>query len=250
MIAVKPSRFRHVLRQSLEISGMTQAGLASRAKVSESSLSRYLSGDTNPQRKAVEALGKALGMKDELLAAWEDGVRDDLPAFLRNGNVLEGAAVRIDLVSPMTVPGLLWCPAYAEAVYRAGRKVTDAESLARIRSQRLGEISAEVSAVFPVTALTWVPEAVRVQQVEHLLSLPDRVSVHLLPEGTLLLGIPGPFSVFQLPDGREVTSSDHLEDDEFYTDAVLPRVRRLLRDVYALALPHMTSIEKLRGLSS
>ncbi|MGW9349757.1 Scr1 family TA system antitoxin-like transcriptional regulator [Nocardiopsis flavescens] len=247
---MKPPGFRHALRQSLEISGLTQAALASRAAISQSSLSRYLSGETHPGRKAVDAMDAALGLQGSLLAQWKDHVREDLPAFLRSGHALEGAAARIDLVSPVTVPGLLWCPSYAELVYRAGHKVEDTASLARIRSERLGEISAAVSAVFPVTALTWVPEAVRVQQVEHLLSLPERVSIHLLPEGTLLLGIPGPFSVFQLPDGREVTLSDKLEDDEVYGDAMLPRVRRLLRDSYALALPHMTSVEKLRGLSS
>lgn len=247
---MKPPGFRHALRQSLEISGLTQAALASRAAISQSSLSRYLSGETHPGRKAVDAMDAALGLQGSLLAQWKDHVREDLPAFLRSGHALEGAAARIDLVSPMTVPGLLWCPAYAALVYRAGRKVQDVESLARVRSQRLGEITADVSAVFPMVALTWVPEAVRIAQVQHLLSLPERVTLHLLPEGTLLLGFPGPFSLFQLPDGREVTLSDHLEDDEVHADTVLPRVRRLLRDVYALALPHMTSIEKLRGLSS
>ena len=228
---------------------MTQSALASRAKISESSLSRYLSGETHPGRKSVEALDAALEMDNELLTAWKDGVRDDLPPFLRDGNQLEGAAVRIDLVSPVTVPGLLWCPAYAELVYRAGRKVEDVSRLARLRSERLGQLSADVSAVFPVTALTGVPESVRKAQVEHLVSLPERVSVHLLPEETLLLGIPGPFSLFQLADEREVTLADKLEGDEVYGDAILPRVRRLVRDAYQLALPHMASIEKLRGLS-
>jgi hypothetical protein len=66
--------------------------------------------------------------------------------------------------------------------------------------------------------------------------------------GAFLIG--RPFALFRLRDGREVATSDHLEADAIYGDAVLPRVRDLLRDVLALALPHMASIEKLRGLSS
>ncbi|WP_435110914.1 Scr1 family TA system antitoxin-like transcriptional regulator [Nocardiopsis synnemataformans] len=230
------------------MSGLTQAALSARSRVSQASLSRYLSGKTNPSRKAVEALDTALEAEGSLLATWKDGVKDDLPPFLRDGNQLEGAAARIDLVSPAIIPGLLWCPAYAELVYRAGRKNSDIERLARLRSERLGQISAEVSAVFPVAGLTGVPEAVRTAQIEHMLSLPSRVALHLLPEGTLLLGIPGPFTLFRLRDGKEVALSDHLEGDAVYGDAVLPRVRELVRDAHALALPPMSSAEKLRRL--
>jgi hypothetical protein len=184
------------------------------------------------------------------LVAWENSVTDDLPPFLRDGNHLEGAAVRIDLVSLVSVPGLLWCPAYGELVYRAGRRVQDPVRLAQVRSERLGQLAAEVSAVFPVTALTWAPETVRIDQVNHLLALPDRVRIHLIPEGTLFLGVPGPFSLFRLGGGKEVALSDHLEGDAVYGDGALPRVRELLRDAYALALPPMASIEQLRRLVS
>ncbi|XKK39885.1 helix-turn-helix transcriptional regulator [Nocardiopsis sp. ARC36] len=248
MIPVKPPHFPDVLRRHLQISGMTQAALSSHSRVSQASLSRYLSGKTNPTRGAVDALDQALEANGAVLAAWKEEVRDDLPPFLRDGNHLEGAATRIDLVSTVVVPGLLWCPAYAELIYRAGRKVKDIERLARIRSERLSQLSADVCAVFPTMALTGVPTAVRADQIDHLLSLPEHVRIHLLPEGTLLLGIPGPFALFRLRDGREVAMSDHLDGDAVYGDAILPRVRELVRDAYALALPPMASTEKLRGL--
>lgn len=248
MLSVKPPNFPETLRRHLQLSGMTQAALSLRSRVSQASLSRYLSGKTNPTRGAVDALDQALEADGAVLAAWTDEVRDDLPPFLRDVDTLEREALRIDLVSPVTVPGLLWCRAYARLVYRAGRKVRDVERLAQLRSDRLGHLSADVWAVFPVTALTGVPDAVRTAQVEHLLSLPEEVSLHLVPERSLLLGIPGPIMVFRLRDGRQVVTSDHLEGNQVYGDAVLPRVTELLRDSYALALPHRTTRELLGEL--
>jgi transcriptional regulator with XRE-family HTH domain len=248
MIPVKPPHFPDVLRRHLQLSGMTQAALSSHSRVSQASLSRYLSGKTNPTRGAVDALDQALEANGAVLAAWKEEVRDDLPPFLRDVDTLEREALRIDLISPVTVPGLLWCQAYARLVYRAGRKVRDVERLAQLRSERLGHLSSDIWAVFPVTALTGVPDAVRADQVKHLLSLPEWVSLHLVPEKSLLLGIPGPIMVFQLRDGRHVVTSDHLEGNQVYGDAVLPRVTELLRDAYALALPHKTTRELLGEL--
>ncbi|QKW31949.1 helix-turn-helix transcriptional regulator [Nocardiopsis flavescens] len=229
---------------------MTQKSLSARSRVSQASLSRYLSGKTRPSRPAVDALDAALGTNGLLLEAWKSSVNEELPPFLRDVDYLEREAMRIDLVSPVVVPGLLWSPSYAETVYRAGRKVMDVERLARMRSNKLGQISATVSAVFPVTALTCVPEPLRTEQVEHLLNLPERVAIHLLPEETLLMGIPGPMMLFRLNDGQEIAASDHLEANAVYGDGVLPRVRELLRDAYALALPSLISRELLMGMVS
>ncbi|WP_397221526.1 Scr1 family TA system antitoxin-like transcriptional regulator [Nocardiopsis lambiniae] len=229
---------------------MTQKSLSARSRVSQASLSRYLSGKTRPSRPAVDALDTALGTDGLLLEAWKSSVNEELPPFLRDVDYLEREAVRIDLVSPVVVPGLLWSPSYAEAVYRAGRKVVDVERLARMRSNKLGQISATVSVVFPVTALTCVAEPIRTEQVQHLLNLPERVAVHLLPEGTLLMGIPGPMMLFRMRDGREIAASDHLEANAVYGDGVLPRIRELLRDAYALALPSSISRERLMGVVS
>ncbi|MDT0328140.1 Scr1 family TA system antitoxin-like transcriptional regulator [Nocardiopsis sp. DSM 44743] len=242
--------FREVLATHLTLSGMTQKSLSARSRVSQASLSRYLSGKTRPSRPAVDALDTALGTDGLLLEAWKSSVNEELPPFLRDVDYLEREAVRIDLVSPVVVPGLLWSPSYAEAVYRAGRKVVDVERLARMRSNKLGQISATVSVVFPVTALTCVAEPIRTEQVQHLLNLPERVAVHLLPEGTLLMGIPGPMMLFRMRDGREIAASDHLEANAVYGDGVLPRIRELLRDAYALALPSSISRERLMGVVS
>lgn len=198
----------------------------------------------------MEALDTALEAGGSLLSTWKDSVKDDLPPFLRDIDTLEREATGIDLISPVTVPGLLWCQSYAELVYRAGRKVTDVPRLAQLRSQRLSQLRAHVYAVFPMTALSGVSDPVRTQQVEHLLSLPERVTVHLLPEGTMLLGIPSPMMVFRLGSSREVVVSDLLEGNQVYSDAVLPRARELVRDALSVSLPPMISMEKLRGLVS
>ncbi|MGW8529451.1 Scr1 family TA system antitoxin-like transcriptional regulator [Nocardiopsis sp. NPDC055824] len=240
--------FPEALARHLQLSGMTQRALATRSKVSPASLSRYLSGKTNPSRSAVDALDTALDAQGALLEAWRSSVSEELPAFLRDVDALERNASRIDLVSPGTVPGLLWSPRYAEAVYRAGRKVRDVKGLAQLRSERLPQLDTSVHAVFPATALLGVPEALRREQVSHLLALPDSVTLHVLPERTVLLGIPGPFALYRLRDGREVATSDHLEADAIYGDSVLPRVRELLRDALAVALPPAMGHEELRRI--
>nr|WP_312889529.1 Scr1 family TA system antitoxin-like transcriptional regulator [Nocardiopsis aegyptia] len=245
-----PLGFPAVLARYLELSGLTQRALSARSRVSPASLSRYLSGKTRPSRGAVAALDTALGANGALLAAWENTVTDDLPPFLLDVDVLEREAVRIDLVSPLAVPGLLWCPSYAELAYEAGRRVRDVRRLAQLRSERLGQLSAKVSAVFPLAALTHAPDDVRAEQVAHLLDLPDRVRVHLLPEGTILMGFPGPFQVFKLPEGREVAVSDHLEGSQVHPDSALPRTRELVRDALALALPPQTSMVELRRMAA
>lgn len=237
-----------MLSRYLEVSGLTQRALAARARVSPASLSRYVGGKTRPSRSAVTALDTALGASGALLEVWERTVTEDLPPFLRSVATLEAEAVRIDLVTAVALPGLLWCESYAAEVYRSGRKVQDVEHLARLRSERLGELTATVSAVFPLTALLAVPEPVRAAQVEHLLNLPPRVTFYVIPERSVLLGVPGPFSLYRLRDGREVATSDHLEDDAVYGDGVLPRVRDLLRDALALALPAQNSRDVLRGM--
>ncbi|WP_304451625.1 Scr1 family TA system antitoxin-like transcriptional regulator [Nocardiopsis sp. YSL2] len=161
-----------------------------------------------------------------------------------------GEAIRIDLVSPLGVPGLLWCPGYAEMVYRAGRKVTDVARVAQLRSERLSHLSAEVWAVFSMAALTGVPREVAVAQVEHLLSLPERVRLHLIPEGegTGLVGIPGPMMVFTLADGRKVVTSDHLEGSVVHASSVVARAQELVRDALSLAMPPTMSLSALKEL--
>nr|WP_275040991.1 Scr1 family TA system antitoxin-like transcriptional regulator [Nocardiopsis valliformis] len=248
---MKPPVFREALRRQLQVQGMTQAKLSRISGISQSSLSRYLSGKSNPTRDAVNALDVALSADQELIASWREEITEDLPPFLRDAGNLERQARRIDLISPVAVPGLLWSVPYAEMVYRAGRKVKEEgiERLARMRSERLQALNAEIVAVFPITALTWAPERLRVEQAEHLLALPDRVAVHLLPEGSVLWGTPGPFGVYRLIDGREVVLSDRLEGNEAYGESTLPRARELVRDALSLALPPMVSTEKLRGLA-
>lgn len=118
--------------------------------------------------------------------------------------------------------------------------------MAKHRAQRLGQLHAEVSAVFPLAALTGLPRTVADAQVEHLLSLPDRVTVHLLPESSLLLGIPGPFMLFTLPPNRQVVTSDHLEGSVVHPGASVGRAAEILRDALALALPPSLSTGALK----
>lgn len=88
-----------------------------------------------------------------------------------------------------------------------------------------------------MTGLLRAPERVRVEQAKHLLALPERVTVHLLPEESVLWGNSGPFGVYRLVDGREVVLSDRLERNGAYGESVLPRERELVRGALSLHCP-------------
>lgn len=248
---MKPPMFRDLLSQELQVQGMTQSKLSRISEISQSSLSRYLSGNLHPSRDAINVLDVALSAGGKLIESWKEEIIADLPPFLRDADNLERQAQRIDLIPPVTVPGLLWSVPYAEMVYRAGRKVReeDIERLARMRSERLRSLSAEIVAVFPVTALSRASESIRIEQAEHLLTMPERVKIHLLPEESVLWGTPGPFGVYRLVDGREVVLSDRLEGNDAYGESLLPRARELVRDALSLALPPTISTKNLRELA-
>ncbi|GAB2500379.1 MULTISPECIES: helix-turn-helix domain-containing protein [Nocardiopsis] len=243
---------RH-LRKSLDLSGLTQSALSRRTGISQASLSRYLNGHVMPSRDVVVALGEALGVGEDVVTAWENHINGgELPHFLRDIGRLEEMAARVDLIGPVAVPGLLWCLEYARLVFRSGQPLLSedhVERLARLRSARLEQLTAHVSAVFPMTALTGVPDDVGRAQAQHLLDLPERVSLHLVPEGSILLGVTSPLMMFRLVDGRQVATSDHVDGNAIYSDSVLPRISELVRNALALSLPHMATRDVLEGLA-
>jgi hypothetical protein len=121
----------------------------------------------------------------------------------------------VQVVSPVLVPGYLQCPLYASMVFRSGWPLASDEEIAqltKLRTERLAQLpKLRVTAVFPVTALTGVDDRVRKEQVARLLDLiaSERVVVHLVPEGSILIDPASPMMAFRLHSGELVITSDN-----------------------------------------
>ncbi|GAB3466001.1 hypothetical protein GCM10027570_54770 [Streptomonospora sediminis] len=242
-----------------ELAGLTQRQLATRIGGSASSLSRWESGTIAPKRADVERLDDVLKAGGRLLRAWETETSGSrLPPWMRAVGALEDKAVSIDTVALSTVPGLVQSFAFAREVFRAGRPAASAEELdklAQLRVERYERLTRSndpfVTAVFPEIALKWVPERVRVDQAKALLSLAhrERASVHIVPDGTLLLSVTSAVHMYRLKDGTVVAASDHGNGNLVYdTASQTARIDGVIRDALARALPETHTVKLLEGM--
>lgn len=254
------ARFPTQLTKARELAGLTQRQLANRAGTSSASVSRWEAGGITPKRDNVQLLDDATGARGQLLKAWSDDREGlGLPAYMRDLGRLEELARLIELISPLLIPGLLQCESYARRVFEEslmGEVAGDLDRLVALRCGRLAQLrktsNPRIVAVFPETALTFVPEAVRRDQVAHLLDVIDsgRVRVLLVPHGSLLLGVTSMLLVFHMMNGETAVSSDHVDGNVIYEESAgYTRLQGLVKQALSDALPAEQSrkvLEKLR----
>ncbi|MBB4934596.1 transcriptional regulator with XRE-family HTH domain [Lipingzhangella halophila] len=232
---------------------MTQRQLANKVGTSAASLCRWERGATLPKRDYVELLDSATGSRGKLLRAWQvarDGT--PVPEYMKDLSRLEEAAQSIELVSPHLIPGLLQSPGYARLIFEEGLIGSSPRDVDRLVSLRCGRYSQlrktndpRVTAIFPQTALAYVPERIRREQAEHLLGL-DRVRVHLVPTGTLLWGVTSMLLIFHLLNGETVASSDHVDGNMIYNDPT--RMNGLVKQALGAALPADQSLRMIEEM--
>ena len=251
--------FPSALKRLREVSGLSLNQLADRARVSTSALSRWERGEATPKRDNAEMLDKSLDAKGDLLKTWTSQTSGStLPLWMQDAARLEEEAVSIEYISPVLVPGLLQSPQYAEVVFRHGQPLAPQTEIARLAEARTGRYghlkrsrSPWVSAVFPASALTGFPRNVRVSQAKHLLKLiaDDDVTVHVVPEGTVLIGITSPVVMVRLPGGGRAGSSDHISGNVVLDDHVAwDRLDELAKRAFGLGLPTQQSYALLEEL--
>ncbi|CAM3867321.1 helix-turn-helix transcriptional regulator [Nocardiopsis rhodophaea] len=242
-----------------ELAGLTQRQLAERVRASPSAICRWEGDQATPRRDHVERLDKALNAKGCLLRVWAAQTSGSaLPHWMRDAARLEEAATSIEYVSPVLVPGLLQCREYAAMVFREGQPLETPEGIDRLVTGRCGRYEQLrklrdpwVTAVFPSSALTCVPDDVRKAQAAHLLALVEqgRVRVHLVPEGTLLVGITSPVLLVRLAEGGRAASSDHISGNFFLDrETDWERLDELVKRAVANALPSRQSVTLLGEL--
>lgn len=237
---------------------MTQTQLARRVGASSSAVCRWENGQSMTKRDYAERLDKELDAHGKVLAAWiEVTSGTTLPTWMQDAGRLVEEAVSIEYVSPVIVPGLLQSPEYARLVFKWGDPITDHDEIERYVSARVSRYEylrkrndPSIAAVFPETALSHLPRPVMTEQAKHLLNLIDAgVRVHLVPAGTLLMGITSPLFLVRLVGGGMAASTDHVSGN-FVLDAdeMIDRVSELVKRAYAAALPQHQSHEGIKEL--
>ncbi|WP_150239661.1 helix-turn-helix domain-containing protein [Nocardiopsis quinghaiensis] len=251
--------FTAMLCKLRELSGLTQTEVASDLGKVASSVSRWENGEVFPRRATVEALDRLLDGRGQLVRAWQTETSGSpVPIWMRSAGSAEDKAVSIDTVTVSVVPGLVQSHAYARLVFRSGRPTASQEDIERLAQLRVGRFDALVAkndpfvtAVFPESALRWVSDEVRVDQVKRLLSLVDRgkFHVHMIPVGSLVLDLVAPVQLYRLPDGSVIAASDHGAGNLVYEKpAHMERISSLVRDALARSLPVDHSVKLLESL--
>lgn len=255
---IREQTFGDYLREEREHAGLTLRDLAKVSGLAPSTLSRWENNRVVPARPDVVKADQSLKASGRLVANWELSTSVGFPPWMRNVNRLEEAASIIELVSPHLVPGLLQSPQYARCVFQEGQHqgtAKDIDHMVARRCARYEQLQAQndprITAVFPVASLVCAPAPVRQEQAKHLLSLgdSDRVMVHLVPEGTVLMGIVSMLLMFHLKDGGQAAVSDHVAGAYIYEDKrVYPSLHALVKQALGCALPAKQSREALEKL--
>ncbi|WP_160050990.1 Scr1 family TA system antitoxin-like transcriptional regulator [Nocardiopsis sp. FR4] len=248
--------FPDVLTKFRELNGLSQKQLAHRVNASVASASRWTNGHALPKLPMAEILDAELGANGKLLAAWREATRGEtLPEWARSLASIEAEARAVHIVSPVIVPGYFQSPSYASMVFRSGWPLASDEEidqLTKLRTEAFNQLpKLRVTAVFPVTALTGVDEAVRREQVARLLDLvgSGRVTVHLVPEGSILIEPPSTMMAFRLYSGELVITSDNPDGNVIHATHTHERLHTLITGALAVALPARHSLEALRELA-
>ncbi|WP_174547466.1 Scr1 family TA system antitoxin-like transcriptional regulator [Nocardiopsis dassonvillei] len=251
--------FAQELTRYRDAAGLTQTQLARVSGLHLSSVNRWERGGSLPKRENAEHLDRVLNADGSLLARFDEA-RDGftLPPWSRDLVSIENEARTVDVVAPVLVPGYLQSPRFAELLFRAARPWdTDDEvrRLVRLRCERLHQLSElRVTAVFPVTALTAsaVPQDVRREQAAVLREWTDtgRVTLHLVPAGTVLLVPTAPVMVFRVANGEVAVACDYASGSVVPETSAHPRLLAAVTTALASALPATESLELLEGLAS
>ncbi|GAB2516184.1 Scr1 family TA system antitoxin-like transcriptional regulator [Nocardiopsis aegyptia] len=249
--------FNELLKRFRELQGLTQQQLAARVRASPASVSRWANGHGIPHKPTAELLDEHLNAGGRLMSAWRMVANGTtLPEWARGLADIEIVARFLEFLSPVLVPGYLQSPSYARQVFRAGQPLLpekDIANLVKLRCERLEQLhSLSVSAVFPVLGIRAFGRGIQQEQAAHLLSwiATGRVTVLLVPEGSVLAGITSPLLVFTLQDGTMAASSDHVSGNFIHDDESHPRLTALVKGALSSALPVRESRRILEGLSN
>ncbi|MBR8741073.1 Scr1 family TA system antitoxin-like transcriptional regulator [Nocardiopsis sp. MG754419] len=249
--------FHESLKRYRVLKGLTQEQLAAHLGCSAASVSRWARGHSLPFRETADQLDRLLEADGKLISSWKLAKSGrSTPEWASSLSAVEEGARTLQCVSPVLVPGYLQCEEYAEWLFRLGWPLATDEQIAhltQVRTTRLNELPRlRVAAVFPVTALLGSPPQTHKAQALHLLRLMEErsVSIHLVPEGSILATITSPLLVFRLHSGETVVSSDHVNGNVIYDDSDPEQTASLIMGAMAVSLPAGHSQHILEGFTT
>ncbi|OLT29242.1 hypothetical protein BJF83_12430 [Nocardiopsis sp. CNR-923] len=253
---MSPTPFSDELTRCRESLGLSQTQLATRSGLSLSSVNRWERGGSLPKRETVERLDAVLNADGALLARYQEA-KDGftVPPWARDLAWIEAKARTVEVVAPVLVPGYLQSPTYAEMLFRAAQPWLTSDEIRKLvslRCQRLEQLpNLRVTAVFPVSALTAVPEEVRREQVATLRGhvAGGRVDLHLVPAGSVLLTPTAPVMVFRFGNGELTASCDYATGSVIADVTELRKLTAMTTTALASALPVALSLDTLEGLA-
>lgn len=246
--------FGRRFRRLREAKGWSQDSLARRARDGEGVTPQYIgaieTGRTRCTREFAEAMDTILEADGELVALWDDLVKDAAFPVWFDWVSIEETAVELVSYSLGLVHGLLQIPEYANVLMYGDQEAVEA----RMRRQ---DILTRVEPAPPGCSFL-IDEAVlqrevgdpqiMYDQLNHLAEMSNsNVSIQVVPMRGDHLGSIGSFTIATLEDLREVAYIEcfargfTLEDGED-----VAAMRRALREIRSLALPIGMSRDLIR----
>ncbi|WP_306368066.1 Scr1 family TA system antitoxin-like transcriptional regulator [Nocardiopsis sp. CC223A] len=250
-----PGIFAEALTAAREAAGLTQTQLARSANLSLSSLNRWENSGSLPKRENAETLDRILGCDGTLLARHQEAKDGfSIPLWARSLSRIEPEARAAEVATPGMVAGYLQCPSLASLLFRTARPWMTEEEIAKLtalRCQRLHQLpKLKVTAVFPLFVLDALSQDIRAEQVSTLLEWVDtgRVTVHLVPRGSILLAPGSATTVYRFASGEVAVAGDWSGGTVLAERADQPALLGAVSSALAAALPARESREVLEGL--
>ncbi|MEU7753090.1 DUF5753 domain-containing protein [Micromonospora sp. NPDC049171] len=246
----------HLLIAAMSEAGETAESLAGQVGVDPKTVQRWVSPGRTPRPRQRAEASEILGRSVEDL--WPDVLKRRAPVWFRRWVEIEREAVALRWFELAWVPGLLQTEAYARATL-AMESLTPDEIDERVdaRLQR----QAILHRARPPLVVAVLDEAVlrrRVgadgtvmrEQCEHLAAcaaLPH-VQVHVVPTGTpMYLGLGGPFTMAEMPDGGQLAHVDGQVRAQIIDDAAeIATLGRRWARIVGEALPRALSLDLIR----
>lgn len=251
-----PNLFATALTKHRDLAGFSQKQLASRMGCSPSSVTRWEKGESIPKRNNAELLDSHTEAGGKVFAAWWDHTQGTgLPEWASSLAAIEEAAVSLSVASPVLPPGYLQSPSYAQHVFRTGLPLAtpaEIDHRTKHRCERLDQLpDLRVTAVFPLDGITGVPPEIAANQAQHLMKWAgsERVTLHLVPAGHVMVVPTSPIMLFRMRDGELVATSDHADGSVTLKAGSHERISALFSASLAASLPARFSLEALKEIA-
>lgn len=199
--------FGSELRRYREMAGLTQEQLGAKIQFSRSLVGDVERGEKRPDRAFAVACDRAMNTLDALAHLW-DGLlkRSAYPSWFADWPLIEAKAVTLRWFEPQIVCGLLQTEGYARALLHGDEAVVAAR-LARREILTRAEPPPRLVCLLDEAVLhkqVGGAEVMR-EQLHHLAAAASpRLSVQVVPSGTVHPGDRGAFVIATLADGEEV----------------------------------------------